>query len=141
MATRKVERTSARTRSNARDAKKTTRRKATRRAPAGRRASRGPRGGPTPAAAIQVWPTDPMGGVPPLQVAVPTLPGASLPTRIIAPARAPEARVHALGTDGFRYWTAAEALRRAAAFWTAAGARNWHPDVGAPIPVRLDDGV
>jgi hypothetical protein len=36
---------------------------------------------------------------------------------------------------------AAEALRQAAAFWTAAGARGWHPDVGDSIPVRLDDGV
>ncbi len=64
----------------------------------------------------------------------------TLPTRIIAPARAPVAQVHPLGTDGFRYWTAAEALRRTAAFWATAGARAWHPDVGASIPVRLDDG-
>ena len=49
-------------------------------------------------------------------------PEPSLPTRIIAPARAPAAQVHPLGTDGFRYWTAAEALRRSAAFWATAGA-------------------
>jgi hypothetical protein len=82
-----------------------------------------------------------MGGLPPLQFPVPAMPGARLPTRIIAPARAPVAKVHPLGTAGFRYWTAAETLRRAAAFWTTAGARAWHPDVGALIPVRLDDGV
>jgi hypothetical protein len=82
-----------------------------------------------------------MGGIPPLQLPVPAMPGAPLPTRIIAPARAPAAQIHPLGTDGFRYWTAAEALRRAATFWTTAGARAWHPDVGASIPVRLDDGV
>jgi hypothetical protein len=93
------------------------------------------------APAIQGWPTDPMGGVPPLQLAVPAMPGTRLPTRIIAPARTPVAQVYALGTDGFRYWTAAEALRRSAAFWTKAGARGWHRDVGASIPVRLDDGV
>jgi len=69
------------------------------------------------------------------------MPGASMPTRIIAPARAPVAQIYPLGTDGFRYWTAAEALRRAAAFWTSVGATGWHPDVGASIPVRLDDGV
>jgi hypothetical protein len=91
--------------------------------------------------AIQGWPTDPMGGAPPLQLPVPVMPGARLPTRIIAPPRAPVAQVHPLGTAGFRYWTAAEALRRAAAFWTTAGARGWHRDVGASIPVRLDDGV
>jgi hypothetical protein len=82
-----------------------------------------------------------MGGIPPLQLPVPATPGAPLPTRIIAPARAPVAQVYPLGTEGFRYWTAAEALRRAASFWNGAGARGWHPDVGASIPVRLDDGV
>ena len=82
-----------------------------------------------------------MGGVPPVQLAVPVLPGSRLPTRIIAPAKAPPAQIHALGTDGFRYWTAAEALRRSAAFWTAAGTRGWHSDVGKSIPIRLDDGI
>jgi hypothetical protein len=90
---------------------------------------------------IQAWPTDPLGGLPPLQTAVPTLPGSLLPTRIIAPASAPPVQVHDLGTDGFRFWTAAEALRRSAAFWVAAGAKGWHPDVGKSIPIRLDDGI
>src|SRR4029453_11602410 len=96
---------------------------------------------PAAAPAIQGWPTDPMGGVPPLQLPVPAMPGAQLPTRIIAPARAPVAQIHPLGTEGFRYWTAAEAMRRAASFWVAVGARAWHSDTGASIPVRLDDGV
>lgn len=69
------------------------------------------------------------------------MPGTPLPTRIIAPAPAPAAQVHTVGTPAFRYWTAAEALRRSAAFWSAAGARAWHPQIGASIPVRLDDGV
>jgi hypothetical protein len=90
---------------------------------------------------IQGWPTDPLGGIPPLQFAVPEMPGAALPTRIIAPARVPAPRIYPLGTDGFRYWTAAEALRRAAGFWTSVGAKGWHADVGASIPVRLDDGI
>ena len=47
--------------------------------------------------------------------------------------RAPVAQVHDLGTAGFRYWTAAEALRRAAAFWNGAGAARWHGDVGATL--------
>jgi hypothetical protein len=93
------------------------------------------------AALIQGWPTDPMGGVPPLQFAAPTLPGSSLGTRIVLPAKAPPAQVHPLETDGFRYWTAAVALRRCAAFWASAGATAWHRDVGTTMPVRLDDGV
>jgi hypothetical protein len=96
---------------------------------------------PATTPAIQGWPTDPMGGVPPLQLPVPAMPGTRLPTRIIAPARAPRPQVHPIGSDGFRYWTAAEALRRSAAFWAAAGARGWHRDIGASIPIRLDDGV
>ena len=106
-----------------------------------RRTSTRRRGRAADAAAIQGWPTDPMGGVPPLQLPVPAMPGAQLPTRIIAPARAPAPQIHPLGTDGFRYWTAAEAMRRAASFWVAAGARAWHRDIGASIPVRLDDGI
>jgi hypothetical protein len=82
-----------------------------------------------------------LGGVPPIQFQVPTLPGSSLPTRIVAPARTPPAIIHPLETDGFRFWTAVEALRRSAAFWTAAGVTGWHPDIGASIPVRLDEGI
>ena len=91
--------------------------------------------------AIQGWPTDPLGRVPPLQLAAPALPGTALATRIIAPSRAPAAQVYDVGTAGFRYWTAAEALRRAAAFWHGAGVARWHGDVGATLPVRLDDGI
>jgi len=69
------------------------------------------------------------------------MPGTPLPTRIIAPARAPAVQIHAVGTDGFRYWTAAESMRRCAAFWASVGARAWHRDVGQSIPVRLDDGI
>jgi hypothetical protein len=82
-----------------------------------------------------------MGGIPPLHLGVPALPGSSLPTRIIDPAMSPPADVHPLGTGGFRYWTAAEALRRSAAVWAAAGASSWHSDVGSTLPVRLDDGI
>ena len=113
-------------------------RTAARKSSAPRAASRRPAAAATE---IQGWPTDPLGGVPPLHLPVPTLPGAPLPTRIIAPAKAPIAQVHPVGTDGFRYWTASEALRRAARFWSVAGAKNWNADIGPSIPVRLDDGV
>src|SRR5262245_23767614 len=71
-------------------------------------------------AIVQSWPTDPMGGLQPVQVAAPAMPGSRLATRIIEPAQAPPARVHAIGTAEFRYWTTAEALRRAAALWSTA---------------------
>jgi hypothetical protein len=141
MAKRKAARKSEKRSSKRKPAAGGTRRTAARKSSAPRGASRRRGGAAAAAPAIQGWPTDPMGGVPPLQLSVPGMPGAPLPTRIIAPARAPVAQVHPLGTDGFRYWTAAEALRRAAAFWSTASARGWHPDVGPSIPVRLDDGV
>jgi len=45
------------------------------------------------------------------------------------------------GTAEFRFWTAAEALRRCAAFWRGVGLAGWNPDIGAALPVRLNDGV
>lgn len=90
---------------------------------------------------IQGWSTDPMGGPPPLQLPAPALPGSQLSTRIIDPAQAPPPRIYAKGTADFRFWTAAEALRRCTAFWLEAGATAWNPDIGAALTVRLDDGV
>jgi hypothetical protein len=95
-----------------------------------------------PPATIQCWPTDPLGGMPVIQVPAPPLPGTPLATNIIEPNTAPPAAVHAKGTPEFRYWTAAEAMRRTAGFWTGReGLGTWNPDVGARLPVRLDDGV
>jgi hypothetical protein len=93
------------------------------------------------AADIQGWSTDPMGGLPPLQLSAPDLPGATLPTRIIDPAQAPPPRIYVNGTAEFRFWTAAEALRRCAEFWREVGVAAWNPDIGTALPVRLDDGV
>jgi hypothetical protein len=92
-------------------------------------------------AIIQSWPTDPMGGLPPVQVAAPTLPGMRLPIRIVDPAEAPAPQVYSVGTGDFRYWTAAEALRRAAELWSAAGTSAWNPEIGGGLPVQLDEGV
>jgi hypothetical protein len=116
-------------------ATKTKTKKKTRKAPRGVRAAAAADG------LVQSWPTDPMGGLQPVQVAAPAMPGARLATRIIEPAQAPPAAVHAIGTAEFRYWTAAEALRRCAAFWAAAGVTTWHGNVGSSLPVRLDDGI
>ena len=136
-----AKRKSARKSSTRQTATAAKRRRAAPSSPARRRAAQGPGGAAAAGAAIQGWPTDPMGGVPPLQLTAPPLPGSPFPTRIITPPKAPPAQIHTVGSDGFRYWTAAEALRRSAAFWSAAGAQRWHPNIGESIPVRLDDGV
>src|SRR5262249_18354650 len=49
-----------------------------------------------------------------IQRPAPVLREQPLPIRIVHPASAPEAKPHPPGTAEFRYWTAAEALRRGA---------------------------
>src|SRR4051812_3059897 len=90
---------------------------------------------------IQCWLTDPMSGLPPLQTTAPALPGTTLATRIVAPKATPAPRVYPTGSAEFRYWSAAEVLRRAAAFWSGVGNKSWNREVGSTLPVRLDDGV
>jgi hypothetical protein len=51
----------------------------------------------------------------------------------------PIARVYAEGTSQFRYWAAAEALRRGADFWAARIGVGW--EVGKTLKVMLDEGV
>lgn len=93
------------------------------------------------AVVVQGWSTDPMGGLPPSQTNAPALPGTKLATKIVAPASAPAPRIYPTGTAEFRFWSAAEALRRSAGFWAQVGAISWNPDIGKDLPVRLDDGV
>src|SRR5260370_14525398 len=53
---------------------------------------------------------------------------------------APDAKPHPPGTAEFRYWTAAEALRRGADFWGALlPGISW--EVGSILPVDLDFGA
>ena len=125
----------------AKKSKKTPATRKTARKRAGKTVRKKKAGAPAEVVLIQGWTTDPLGGSPPFQVAAPALPGASLPTRIVDPAQTPKPRVYALGSGEFRYWTAAEAMRRSAAFWSEVGNQAWNPDVGASLPVRLDDGV
>jgi len=46
-------------------------------------------------------------------------------------------------TQGFRFWSAAVALRRAADYWSdiIGDTVQWEQEVGATLPVRLDAGV
>jgi hypothetical protein len=98
-----------------------------------------------PKGVINAWEDDPGAGMQPsggqvIQRPIPVLRDQPLPIRIVHPARAPEAKPHAPGTAEFRYWTAAEALRRGADFWGALlPGLSW--EVGSILPVDLDFGV
>src|SRR5262249_58285076 len=94
---------------------------------------------------INAWEDDPGAGTQPsggpvIQRPVPVLRDQPLPIPIVHPPSAPEAKPHPPGTAEFRYWTAAEALRRGADFWRALlPAPSW--EVGSILPVDLDFGV
>src|SRR5215467_9608002 len=97
-----------------------------------------------PKGTINAWEDDPGAGAQPsggqvLQRPVPVLRDAPFPIRIAHPASAPDAKPHPPGTAQFRYWTAAEALRRGADFWGALlPDTSW--EVGSILPVDLDFG-
>ena len=88
---------------------------------------------------INAWEDDPGAGAQPsggqvIQRPVPVLRDQPFPTRIVHPSSAPEAKPHPPGTAEFRYWTAAEALRRGADFWGALlPGISW--EVGSILPV------
>ena len=101
--------------------------------------------GAQPKGMINAWEDDPGAGAQPsggqvIQRPIPVLRDQPMPIRIVHPASAPEAKPHPPGTAEFRYWTAAEALRRGADFWGAlVPGIPW--EVGAILPVDLDFGV
>src|SRR5215472_1090310 len=98
-----------------------------------------------PKGVINAWEQDPGDGPQPsggqvIQRPVPALREQPFSIRIVNPASAPEAKPHSPGTADFRYWTAAEALRRGADFWGALlPGTSW--EVGAILPVDLDFGI
>src|SRR5436309_4374990 len=107
-----------------------------------------PRAAPTeakPKGVINAWEQDPGDGAQPsggqvIQRPVPVLREQPFSIRIVNPASAPEAKPHSPGTADFRYWTAAEALRRGADFWgRLLPGLSW--EVGSVLPVDLDFGV
>src|SRR6476659_2838877 len=80
--------------------------------------------GAQPKGVINGWEDDPGAGAQPsggqvVQRPVPVLRDQPFPTRIVNPSSAPAAKPHPPGTAEFRYWAAAEALRRGANFWGA----------------------
>jgi hypothetical protein len=98
-----------------------------------------------PKGAINVWEDDPGAGAQPsggqvIQRPVPVLRDEPFPTRIVNPSSPPAAKLHSPGTAEFRYWTAAESLRRGADFWGALLPElSW--EVGSILPVDLDFGI
>jgi hypothetical protein len=95
--------------------------------------------------AISTWEQDPGSADQPtggqlLQRPAPTLTRSPLPTTIRNPGSVPPAKVYAPGTPEFRYWAAADALRRGSDYWGALlPGVSW--EVGARLPVDLDHGV
>lgn len=75
----------------------------------------------------------------PITVAGPNPAASPLPFRVKGPR--PPASVYQPGTPNFRYWAAAAALRRTADFWGGIVPAGTRWQIGAILPVALDDGV
>jgi hypothetical protein len=98
---------------------------------------RGPAKRASPAM-VSAWQDDPASGLDVISRPVPDLSKGPLKYRIKGAKVAPG--VYAKGTPQFRYWTAAEALRRGGDFWAPLlGVKHWQP--GAVLGVSLDKGV
>ena len=99
--------------------------------------------------AIAAWEHDPFAavleGLPtlnqPVQRELPNLDPPGLPVGIAGPQPAPE--IFNVGTEGFRYWALADALARAAGYWSGRvpTGTTWQPDNGTRLMAHPDDGV
>lgn len=88
----------------------------------------------------QSRPSDPPSFATPIARSTPDLQASALGISITGPRPTPQR--YNPGTGEFRYWTAAEALRRTADFWAPllpAGTK-WHSTVGSRLRVTLDAG-
>jgi hypothetical protein len=89
-----------------------------------------------PAASVSAWEDDPLPAVL-ITRPIPNL--AKKPLAFSFPKPAPQPSQYQPGTPQFRYWTAAEALRRGADFWAArVPLTSW--EVGSTLKVILDEG-
>jgi hypothetical protein len=87
---------------------------------------------------IRTWQDDPDSGLPVIEEPVPTLQQGPLAVDIAGPKiPAGKYRTH---TQDFRFWTAAEALRRASTFWSTVvpSGTSWEP--GPTLVANLDAG-
>src|SRR6516164_3133513 len=90
-----------------------------------------------PDGSIRVWEDDPGSGV---LVERPAPNSAKRPLAYSFPRPMPKPAIYQTGTREFRFWTAAEALRRGADFWAArVPLAKW--EVGPVLKVLLDEGV
>lgn len=74
-------------------------------------------------------------------IAVPAPRATATPYAFAIAGAAPAAAAYPAGTPQFRYYAAACALRRTADFWGGIVPKGTAWEVGARLPVRLDDGV
>ncbi len=87
--------------------------------------------------AINAWPDDPSSGLLMFQAPVPDLMAGPLKFHINGTQY--PAQTYDPGTDEFRFWNAAVALRRGGDFWAPLlNVPQWQP--GAVLPVGLDEG-
>jgi hypothetical protein len=86
-----------------------------------------------------VWEDDPLSeGAVPIERPVPKFPKGKLRVAIDGPQ--PPPGNHETGTPEFRYWTAADALTRALAFWTPILPKGTTWQIGRELSVKLDAG-
>jgi hypothetical protein len=86
---------------------------------------------------VMAWQDDPNSGAPPINRPVPDLRKRPLKFKIKGPTLKPG--IYTPGTPDFRYWTAAEALRRGGDYWARLlSVKQWQP--GSVLSVGLDEG-
>jgi hypothetical protein len=91
------------------------------------------------ATTIRVWEDDPLSeGAVPIERPVPKFPKGKL--RVAIDVTQPPPGRYEPGTPEFRYWTAADALTRALAFWTPILPKGTSWQIGRELPVKLDAG-
>lgn len=87
---------------------------------------------------IRAWQDDPS-NPPPVVRAVPKINDAPFATQISE--TAPSPKVYHTGTPEFRYWAAADSLRRASDFWGSILPKGTKWFTGNRLPVNLDRGL
>jgi hypothetical protein len=96
---------------------------------------------------ITAWADDPLSAdaIKPVSRPVPNLGKGPYALRMATKGKQPAPAAYPVGTPQFRYWAAADAVRRGADYWQSifslvgkAGV-SWEP--GAVLPVKLDEGV
>lgn len=88
---------------------------------------------------VNAWMDDPQNGTP-VQRPAPALQNGNLSYQIQD--NEVPLGFYSVGTANFRYWNAAEALRRGADFWQGRIPElAWFEEIGPALPIFLDDGV